>query len=590
LLITFNGFSLWAQDFAMTEVKDDFAHAEELLISFKNDSANIILTRIIEVLSAQNQLNTPFGFEVQSRNAEALEKDHQDQEAIQKLLLLSEQSAAFQQWSVQANTHLSLARLYEKIGFWEECQSNLKIAQNTIINKQLDTLQVRFSIRNASYHRLNGVKDSAIYYAEEVLRLAPKYDLHTDEAVGHMLMGLLTLADNYKKSAAHFTAGANVFQDVEDFSGYSFMLSNLTRLHFKNGKYQKALAYSDSTLIACQKSMALGHQKNLALSTAYIFRANIFDVLGQSDSAWHYINQGYKLEIEGIKKSNLATVAEIDAKYKDIKKAQKIKAQELEIKEKIASRNRAIGMIFMILLFSSILFYYYIRLRKANRKTIVQADQISKTNKELSLSLEQQIMLQGEVHHRVKNNLQVIISLLELQKEDIKDPQAIRSLDTMANRIYSMAAIHEILYLKKGNELVNLMDYANNLCQHFSSFSESTSKPIFNLDIENKFFNLETLMPLGIILNELLTNSLKYAKDLKNQLIIGIRLLPWEDGFCIKYRDNGPGFPTGQLIERNGGLGTYLLKSMSRQLSGKLETSNDQGAVCHIYFKEKNNK
>lgn len=95
-------------------------------------------------------------------------------------------------------------------------------------------------------------------------------------------------------------------------------------------------------------------------------------------------------------------------------------------------------------------------------------------------------------------------------------------------------------------------------------------------------------MPLGIILSELLTNSIKYAKDnLGKQLKIGISLNQTEEGFCIVYRDNGPGFPKGTLQQRDGGLGTYLLKSMSRQLNGYLESKNDNGAVCNIFFKEK---
>ena len=574
----------------ITPKQQSLNYAQELLISFKNDSAQIVLSNLIAQLTAEGELFSPLGFKVQYRFAEALEKDHQDEVAIKKLLALADQAAESEHWEVLCNTHLSLARLYEKIGLWQDCRKNLDAARSTILANALDTLQVRYSIRNSSYHRLNGNSEKAIFFARQVLELAPRYELLLDEAVGHMLMGLLTMRDSFEVAVNHFVLGGNTFRDTSDYTGYSFMLSNLTRVHFQNGKYKKALAYNDSTLLAAKKSMAMGHEQNHALSTAFILRGKIYNALGKSDSAWHYINKGHALEIEDIKASSLEKVAEIDALYHDEKKAQKIKAQEQLLAAEKERRNRTWTFFGMILIFSAILSYYYIRLRKANRKTVIQADQIAKTNQELSVSLEQQIMLQGEVHHRVKNNLQVIISLLELQKEDIKDPMAIKSLETMANRIYSMSAIHEILYLKKGSELVNLLDYTNNLCEHFSKFTASKSKPIFNLKIDNKFFNLETLMPLGIILNELLTNSLKYAQNIKNQLDIGIELLSTKDGFCLQYRDNGPGFPTGNLVQREGGLGTYLLKSMSRQLSGRLETKNDQGAVSLIYFKEKNRK
>jgi two-component sensor histidine kinase len=101
---------------------------------------------------------------------------------------------------------------------------------------------------------------------------------------------------------------------------------------------------------------------------------------------------------------------------------------------------------------------------------------------------------------------------------------------------------------------------------------------------------LETLMPLGIIMNELMTNSLKYGTMPNHQLEIDIYLQPCADGFCLEYRDNGPGFPIGTMGERNGGLGSYLLKSMVRQLNGHLTTHNDDGAVHKIFFKEKNQR
>ncbi|MEM9888661.1 MAG: sensor histidine kinase [Bacteroidota bacterium] len=243
-----------------------------------------------------------------------------------------------------------------------------------------------------------------------------------------------------------------------------------------------------------------------------------------------------------------------------------------------------------LILFASCLLYHYRRLRIANKKTNQQAAALHQVNQELSDSLEHQVALQREVHHRIKNNLQTLIGLVELQSEEIEDKVALESLDAMSNRIHSMAAIHEMLYQKEGVRLINLLDYTRNLCQHFSNFSAQNNQPIFQLDIGNRHFNLETLMPVGMMLNELLTNSLKYANNFGQRLKIAISLEVDTEGYRITYRDNGPGFPQGQLEERTGGLGTYLLNSMSRQLNGRLISRNDNGAVYEIFFKEKNRK
>ena len=332
----------------------------------------------------------------------------------------------------------------------------------------------------------------------------------------------------------------------------------------------------------------MGIEQTWMFYSNYLDRAEIYKALGEQDSAWFYLNKGYQMQLEDVYQSNNAKVVEIDAKYRDEKKAQLIKEQEYLIADQKERRNELLGLGAIVLLFASMVTFSYLRLRKANRKTKEQAQIINQTNENLALSLKQQILLQGEIHHRVKNNLQVIISLLEIQIDDIIDPQARINLEAMSNRIFSMAAIHEMLYQKEGNELINLLEYTQNLCRHFSNFSEEKNKPVFNLNFKDQYFNLATLMPLGIILSELLTNSIKYAKDsFGKQLQIGINLIQTDEGYCIVYRDNGPGFPEGILQEREGGLGTYLLNSMSRQLNGYLESKNDNGAVCNIFFKEK---
>lgn len=579
----------WTQEqLRVVDQKEEFEKAMDFLDSFKNDSANIILTQLINELSTSNELETPFGLNVQLRQAEALEKDHQDEEAIQKLLYIGEVSERKEEWDVFANAHLSLARLNEKIKRADNCWTHLQEVKEAIAKHDLDQLYPRYAIRTSSYHRLFNDLDSAIFYAQEVLRTAPEFGLFNEEAVGHLLVGLLIHKSSYREAIDHLKQAGDTWKKVEDYSGYSAVLSNISSILLENNHTRLALSYNDSSLVVAKMATTMGNDASWMFYTNYRDRANIYRALGQTDSAWHYLNLGYQMQLTDVYETNNAKIIEIDAKYNDEKKAQRIEEQAHLITVQKARRNRTLGLAVIVMLFASIITFLYLGLRKANRKTEEQARIISQTNENLALSLEQQILLQGEIHHRVKNNLQVIISLLEIQMDDIIDPQARINLKAMSNRIYSMAAIHEMLYQKEGNELINLLEYTQNLCTHFSNFSEEKNRPVFHLYFKDQYFNLATLMPLGIILSELLTNSIKYAKDnLGKQLKIGISLNQTEEGFCIVYRDNGPGFPKGTLQQRDGGLGTYLLKSMSRQLNGYLESKNDNGAVCNIFFKEK---
>jgi two-component sensor histidine kinase len=571
----------------LADLEKKYDQAEVYMKAFQIDSANAVLSRLVNQLLDLDQLNTPFGLRVQMRQAEALEKDDQDETAIEELLYVIDASRDKQVWDVNAEAQLSLARLQEKIGRWGQCKEQLAAARQTILTHQLDSIYPRYAIRYASYQRFRGDKDTALFYANEVVRTAPLYGLREHLAVGHLLVGILTKDTDYQQGIYHQKKAGAIWKELGDQVGYGATLSNISKLYLKNNRPKSALMYNDSALMTAKQAAEIGYEGGWIFFVPYKNRAAIYHTLGQVDSAWHYINKGYQLEIADAKKENYQKVVEIDAKYNAAKKEQQLAEQRELLRYEKQRQYWLWGLILLSIIFIFLLTRYYLRLRKANNTAFEQALIIKQANEELSKSLEAQITLQGEVHHRVKNNLQVIISLLELQMEEVKDPQALNSLEAMSNRIYSMAAIHEILYQHQGMELINLKEYTEKLCQHYSNFFDKTQQPVFNLDISDHTFNLATLIPLGVIINELLTNSFKYATQVEEQLKIAIRLKDEKDGYCLSYRDNGPGFPEGVLKQRDGSIGSYLLQSMSRQLKGRFVSKNENGAVVGIFFKEK---
>ncbi len=566
-----------------------FETAKGYLKSFHNDSANIVLSDIILDLTAMNELNSSFGLEVQLRQAEALEKDHQDEIAIQKLLYILDLSQAQENWSVYSNAALSLARLHEKISRWENCKKYLEKARSTIHDFYLDSIYPRYAIRKSSYHRLHGDIDSALFYAKEVVQLAPLYSrLEEEEAVGHLLLGMILSKKSYKEATEHFIKAGQVWYKIKDYSGYGAIMFNLSKLHYKNEQFDLALTYNDSSLMAASKALKQGNEELWMFYEGYKHRANIFWKLEESDSAWYYINKGYGVEVDYVENTNHEKVVEIEERYNDIKKEIQLKQQLKQLNSAKTNQLWLWVIMGMSLLFLFILAFYFLQLKKSKKKSEEQNQIIQKTNKELSEALNEQILLQGEIHHRVKNNLQVIISLIELQEEELQDMDARKSLESMSNRIFSMAAIHEILYLQQGIAQIEFSKYTQVLCDYFNSISQQ--KANFDLDLNTYSFNLETLMPLGIILNELLTNSFKYATLPEQELNISIQLKELASGYCLFYKDNGPGFPNEELQKREGGLGSYLLNSMCRQLQGSLESYNEKGAAFQIFFKTKNQK
>ncbi|MEM7658444.1 MAG: sensor histidine kinase [Bacteroidota bacterium] len=587
-LVTLGG-SLFAQS-PRPDQQVEFDAALKLLTSFQNDSAYVRFTQLAEDLEQMGELDSPFGLQVQVRQAEALEKDHQDEAAIEKLLRVIDLSLDEEQWEVLANAKLSLARLTEKLDQVQSCYGYLQATRQLIMQHGLPKVYARYCNRRSSYHRLFADQDSALYFAKEALRSAPDFDLDDEESTAHLLIGLILDETDFEEAIYHFRAAGARWKEVGDISGYEAMLGNLSKLYWDNGDLKNALVYNDSAIQVGKEGMAIGNARQSMLYVTYQRRASILSELGRLDSALYYLAKGYQMEVKELSEANTAQIIEIEAKYKDEKKAQQIEEQQVRIEQERRNRWFFIGGIVLTLLAAGGLLYLYLRLREANQKTQKQAEVISEANQNLSVALKQQIMLQGEVHHRVKNNLQVLISLMELQREEIEDPQALASLEAMANRIHSIAAIHEILYQKEGEELVSLQEYTQNLCSHFGNLAMRKGAPEFQIDMGKLRVNLATLMPLGIILNELLTNSLKYGASLGQRLAIRIWISGHEKGYHLHYRDNGPGFPNGELEEREGGLGTYLLKSMTRQLRGTLATHNEEGAVFAIYFEEKNQR
>lgn len=561
--------------------------AEQLILAHRNDSAGALLRGLADHLAAQGRQDSEFELWVRLRQAEALERDQQTEQTIALLLPIVDEASRLELWAIYAQANLKLALVHEQLPNWSACARDLRRARLAIAEHRLDTMRARLYLRTASFHRLRGQRDSAVYYAYRALSAAETYTRPEEKAISHFLLAILFRRSNPRRSVRHYGIAADFYQRVGDHKARMSIFMSLAEIRLDDGEPEQALLQSDSALLAGRLMAASGQVDQRHVFRMYRQRAAIYRALGRTDSAWHYLQRGYEVELAQVRQSNEARVLAIEAQYDDDKRVRQIEEQALLIEKERETRHWMMLLATMVFLCLLLVAYFNLKLRGAKQKAERQATLIKAANGELRELLERQVALQSEIHHRVNNNLQVIVSLLELQREDLADERARESLATMSNRIYGMAAIHEMLYRQDGQEVIDLPIYLRRLCQHFSQLIAEEERPTIALKIEPRSLNLETLMPLGILLHELLTNSFKYATGHSDRLTICIHLRPCDNGYRLYYRDNGPGFPTGKLRERPGGLGTYLLRSMVRQLRGRLHTSNDNGAVFEIFFLEK---
>ena len=216
----------------------------------------------------------------------------------------------------------------------------------------------------------------------------------------------------------------------------------------------------------------------------------------------------------------------------------------------------------------------------------VELSDRKKAQCQIKASLEEKELLLKEVHHRVKNNLQVISSIFSLQSSYIEEPRILSILRDSQNRIASMALIHEKLYHSDTLAKIDFNDYIESLTSNlFSCYNISLKKVRLNLNIENVSLNLDTAIPCGLLLNELVSNSLKHAFPDEGSGTIFIEFTAQANQqLNLMVRDTGRGLPEGLDFKKTNSLGLRLVRALTRQLRGTLDIKNSHGACFEITF------
>ncbi len=212
-----------------------------------------------------------------------------------------------------------------------------------------------------------------------------------------------------------------------------------------------------------------------------------------------------------------------------------------------------------------------------------------KAEEQIKASLTEKEVLLSEVHHRVKNNMQVITSLLKLQASKLQDKHSIDIFKESQDRIKSMALIHEKLYLTKNFANIDFRGYVKSLVTSlFRSYVIKPEKIVIKMDVANVTLDLESAIPCGLIINELVANSLKYAfpEERKGEIRITLRAV-CEDEFVLEIYDNGIGLPAELDIRKTKSMGLHLVTMLSEnQLEGNIELNRVEGTTFQITFKK----
>ena len=383
----------------------------------------------------------------------------------------------------------------------------------------------------------------------------------------------LDQAGYYKESLDLYQKGLSVTRQLqlpyqtENFN--SFVAGVFRELH----QYDSALYYAN--LAATVPGVDSFFANNALL------KASIYNDMGDYRSASEMYSRALDWAGEDFLYRNAEQLSSSEA-------ALNTKEKEIEVgrqKKRSAQLERIAGGIGLLLL---LLGWAFIFQRRTGRKMILKNAIIEKQRAELQSSLSEKEILLKEIHHRVKNNLTVISSLLDLQLTGMDNEKAREALTEGRNRISSISLVHERLYRHENLASIELYGFATDLIRDISCIFQKPSQQINTaLLFPKTFLDIDTAVPLGLILNELLTNSYKYAFPDTGEGSIRLELRASEPGnYILFYSDSGPGMPAGFDPKKSKSLGLRLIYRLSSQLGGYTEYLTGEKNMFIIRFKD----
>lgn len=235
----------------------------------------------------------------------------------------------------------------------------------------------------------------------------------------------------------------------------------------------------------------------------------------------------------------------------------------------------------MLMLFGGLIFLTYKLFMNKSKAAL----ELKKKNEAIAASLNTNKLLVQEIHHRVKNNLQVISSLLGLQSRFVTDEMASEAIKTGKLRVQSMSLLHQNLYKNEVDKKVFIRKYFVELCANLTDTFNGEDRGIpIQTDIEDIELDIDTVVPMGLITNELITNAYKHAFDNGQEGVISLKIFQNDADIVMRIADNGVGVPFTEIPKLPDSLGLRLIQSFTEKLNGRIQINNGIGTTFTIKF------
>jgi two-component sensor histidine kinase len=439
-----------------------------------------------------------------------------------------------------------------------------------------------------SYNNLNRPQEALIL----MNRLLTKYGRPKDENIRALYMS--QYVNSYRK--------LKQFEKAQPYCDSILRYAALTNtlVHYKMCMYSEAMKFYltsrqydkgrmivpmyDSAIIKYYrpKLIIAGYDLLFQLDTAQRrYEDAVMDILKRDKVKDTIYNQAKAKEIQ-----QLQVEYETGQKEKNIELLRKeAQLQKKVVEQSKQTRNYSIAGSILLLGFLALSINRYRLKQRGNDQLQIKQKEIIHKNLQLEKLLHENEWLLREVHHRVKNNLQVVMSLLNSQSSYLKDEEAVNAVTQSKNRVHAMSLIHQKLYQTENVSTINMYDYIRELVDYLKDATRPGLHIVFNIDVMSVELDVMEAVPVGLILNEAITNSCKYAfsKGYNNNITVKLSLVD-ENELSLYISDNGIGLPTGYDVKQGNSFGMLLIQGMVEDLSGDVKIENNNGVAYRISF------
>lgn len=535
---------------------------------------------------------------------------------FRKVISLSEQTGQHYQL---ARAYNGIANVQRRAGSNQESLENFLKAMDIVKDKE-DTASIRFIA--SIYSNLSGIYfnlgqlDRAQKYTEQSITIAQQ--LNDGDQLAYAYVGLALILDNQgdlegaadaHRKAANYISEHNIeylkgfnklnlaeiyekqdnlpeaerlYKELIEDEGMSVEVSlsgyaNLAMIKLENGNPREGIALAKELLEIAGERDAITQVKD-----AHEILYQAYEKLGDFESSLSELQEFMHIKDSLLNMESINALNEMEKKYETALKERQIESLALENEQnQLLLDKQSSEKKLYILAIITLLILIGFGARQVSQKSKFNRILTSK-NETISNALSEREVLLKEIHHRVKNNLQIISSLLNLQSRFIKDKTAVDAVQEGRNRVKSMALIHQKLYQQDNIQGIYMPEYIDNLTSSLlSSYKASNDKIHIKKEVDTINLDIDTAIPLGLILNELLTNSLKYAFVDRKEGTLQIKLTEIDKKLILEVSDDGVGMKNDEEGNKNS-FGLTLIESLAEKLDASVEMNQNEGTQ-HVF-------